>query len=619
MVIQKLPQDVIKLIAAGEVINSITSVVRELVENSLDANANRIVISVWGETWQIQVADNGKGMSEKDLELCVQPHTTSKIQCREDLYNITSLGFRGEALHSISQLADLRISSRTRDDLGWEFVYQQGEVIKKNTIAMATGTIIIVNDLFGNIPLRRQGNPPFKQQIKQIQILIGELALCHPQVTWQLFVNDNSSLKISATQTAQYILPQLLKQAKLSDLQFEKLAFSDPPQPPLLREEFQPPQPPLLSEEFQPPQPPLLSGDTGGDPLQSGEFQPFQPPLLRVDSPAFSTPLTKGGGGGCSLELVLGLPDRLSRNRADWVKIGVNDRVVKIPELESIILASLSRTLPKDRFPVVFLHLRISPQEIDWNRHPAKAEVYLNNLPFWQEKVKEIIFSALKITPAQLPTNFENKRVENLLHVAESKGVYHLDNQPKNIQDEAIGLINLQAKTQIRNTYIVAEHSEGLWLIEQHIAHERVLYEQLQDTWKIVEIETPIILSRLTDKQVENLDNLGLEIDEFGEDFWAVRTIPQILLNRDDCVDTLLELSRGGDLDSAQVALACRTAIRNGTKLTLNQMQTLIDSWKITRNPHTCPHGRPIYLALDESSLYRFFRRHWVLGKSHGI
>jgi DNA mismatch repair protein MutL len=554
MTIQKLPHEVIKLIAAGEVIDAPAAVVRELVENSLDADASRIAISVYPESWSIQVADNGRGINQDDLHLCVQPHTTSKIHSTQDLSKISTLGFRGEALHSIAQLADLSISSRTPASSGWEITYQQGKIVKENPVAIAPGTIAIVFNLFGNVPVRRQANLPFAQQLKQIQNLIGQLALCHPQVTWQLFIDDRLSLKISGGNTAQNILPQLLKRVKLHDLQLVQLELETP-------------------EE----------------------------------------------NSKSSLELVLGLPDRLSRPRPDWVKIGVNGRVVKLPELEPTIFAALNRTLPRDRFPVLFLHLRISPRQIDWNRHPAKTEIYLHSLSFWQEQIKLSIDHALKITPAQLPTSWQNQRVERLLKTAENKSTYHLDNRRENLKSKDIGLVDLQVIAQVRNTYIIAEHQDGLWLIEQHIAHERVLYEQLQDRWKIVPIETPIILSRLNPKQLEQLKLLQLDIDSFGEDLWAVRSLPEMLRNRDDCPEALVELSWGGDLDSAQVAIACRSAIRNGTSLTLQQMQTLIDRWKISRNPYTCPHGRPIYLSLEESALYRFFRRHWVLGKSHGI
>jgi DNA mismatch repair protein MutL len=177
----------------------------------------------------------------------------------------------------------------------------------------------------------------------------------------------------------------------------------------------------------------------------------------------------------------------------------------------------------------------------------------------------------------------------------------------------------LKAIAQVHNMYILAEHSSGVWLIEQHIAHERVLYEQLCDRWKIVCLQSPIVLNRLSIAQVEQLQRLELEVEPFGEQAWVVRTAPELLSQRDDCADALWELSLGGDLQTAQVATACRSAIRNGTALNLEEMQTLLNEWQQTRNLRTCPHGRPICLMLEESALSRFFRRHWVIGKSHGI
>jgi DNA mismatch repair protein MutL len=556
MTIKKLPDNVIKLIAAGEVIDSFTAVVRELVENSLDAKASRIVISVYPESWSLQVADNGEGMAENDLLIAIQPHTTSKITSTDDLTKIQTLGFRGEALHSIAQLANLNIISRVKDSCGWQIITTNTEVIKSYPKAIAVGTIINVSNLFGNIPLRRQVNPCFKKQLKSIQNLIAELALCHPLVTWKLLVDEHLIFVISGNNSLKKIFPQLLKTVKYSDLEERQININTPNQNHI-----------------------------------------------------------------SSLSLVIGMPDRISRPRADWVKIGINGRVVKCQELESAIYSSFHRTLERDRYPLIFLHLQTSPQQIDWNRHPAKAEIYLDNMEFWQENIKVNIEEIFKLTDNNISSKFENKRVENILKVAENKAVYNLENSPLKIEEskENLGLIDLQVIAQSRNTYIIAEHSEGIWLIEQHIAHERILYEQLKNQWEIVTIETPLILSKLSSKQVENLLNLNLEIDCFGEDLWAVRSIPKMLFNRDDCLDALRELSWGGDLDTAQVAIACRSAIRNGKKLSISEMQTIVDEWKMTKNPHTCPHGRPIYLSLEESSLYRFFRRHWVLGKSHGI
>ena len=137
--------------------------------------------------------------------------------------------------------------------------------------------------------------------------------------------------------------------------------------------------------------------------------------------------------------------------------------------------------------------------------------------------------------------------------------------------------------------------------------------------WQLLPLEPPIILSHLSEQQIDQLQEIGLNVEPFGEGLWAIRTAPAPLLMREDLAAAITELSLGGDLQAAQVAVACRCAIRNGTALSLPEMQSLLDRWQRTRNPRTCPHGRPIYLSFKESSLARSFRRHWVIGKSHGI
>jgi DNA mismatch repair protein MutL len=546
--IQVLPQDVIDLIAAGEVIDSLGAVVRELVENAIDAGADRINIDISPQSWRIQVADNGRGMSIEDLQLCSYAHSTSKINQRDDLWQITSLGFRGEALHSIAQVARLRVASRHSDDLGCYCLYNhQGEPDNLETIPIAIGTIVTVENLFGNFPVRRQALPPINKQLKDIQTLIHNFALCHPQITWQVFQDNQDWIRISPGKDASQILPQLVKSLHFTDLASLKLDLTTP-----------------------------------------------DAELAQID-------------------LVIGLPDRLSRHQPDWVKIAVNGRMVRSSELEQAIFQAFARTLPKDRYPVCFLHLHLNPRSIDWNRHPAKAEIYLHNLVFWQEQIILAIDKALGLNPEYIPEKAQNQRVSQILKAAEQKSTYQVGEKSRE------NLLELKAVAQIRQTYIVAEHPNGLWLVEQHIAHERVLYERLEDNWEIVPLDSPIILNQLTTRQIEQLQRLGLEIDSFGDRSWAIRSIPALLKERDDRADALLELSLGGDLQTAQVATACRSAIRNGTPLSLAEMQKLLDDWQNTRNPRTCPHGRPIYLSLEETSLARFFRRHWVIGKSHGI
>ena len=585
--IQSLPAEVIDLIAAGEVIDSIAAAIRELVENALDAGASRITISLVPELWQVTVTDNGKGMSLADLRVCAQPHSTSKIHSRKDLWRITSLGFRGEALHSIAQVADLTICSRslTTDNIGWRVTYQEGTPVRESVVAIAPGTIVTVSNLFGKIPVRRRGLPPFPQQLKAIQKLIYQIALCHPQVTWQVKHQERSWLHLSPGNNARDILPQILKQISTTDLHYLKLPV---------------------------PTPKIEQGVERAEGAEGAGEAGWGKSTLTINS----QPST--------LELIIGLPDRCHRHRADWVKVAVNHRFVRSPELEQTLLNGMAKTLPRDRYPICWLHLQICPSQIDWNRHPAKTEIYLHSLGYWQERVSEAIEQALKLNTDNLPNSMGDRRISKILRVAESSGKYQIDKDlvdilQKPAKKPQINSLQLKAVAQVNKTYIVAEHASGVWLIEQHIAHERVLYEQLQDKWELIPLSTPIVLNDLTPRQVEQLQELNIAIEPFGENLWAVRSIPEMLSKRDGCTDALIELSWGGDLRTAQVATACRSAIRNGTPLTIEEMQNLLNLWQNTRNPRTCPHGRPIYLSLEESTLSRFFRRHWVIGKSHGI
>ncbi|MCC5650378.1 DNA mismatch repair endonuclease MutL [Nostoc sp. XA013] len=563
--IQALPTEVVYLITAGEVIDCFASVVRELVENSLDAGATRIVVSLWPQQWRIRVADNGCGMNLDDLQQAATAHSTSKIRSSADLWKINSLGFRGEALHSLTTLADLEILSRPVDGkLGWRISYGNGgEVVQVEVTAIAPGTVVTVSHLFGNCSSRRQGLPTIAQQMKAVQATIQQIALCHPHVTWQVCQNDRQWFTISPAKTTGQLLPQILPQVRQGDLQEVKLEIPNPQNSPL------------------------------------------------------PTPHS-------ALNLVVGLPDRCHRHRPDWVRVAINGRMVKTPELEQTILSAFHRTLPRDRYPICFLHLAISPEQINWNRNPAKTEIYLNEIIYWQEQITQAINQALSISSNNLNEAVHTTRVSKLLKVAEAKGGYNFNPQNPNknhkTPNTSLSTPNtLKAVAQVSNTYIVAEHSGGMWLVEQHIAHERVLYEQLCDDWQLVPVEPPIILYQLSPAQVSQLQRIGLEIDPFGEQLWAVRNIPAPLQQRDDCAEAILELSWGGDLQTAQVAVACRSAIRNGTPMNQQEMQTLLDNWQRTRNPRTCPHGRPIYLSLEESALARFFRRNWVIGKSHGI
>ncbi len=577
--IQALPSEVVHLITAGEVIDSFASVVRELIENSLDAGATRIIVSLCPQQWRIRVADNGCGMSVSDLQQAATAHSTSKIRSCGDLWKINSLGFRGEALHSLTTLADLEIISRPetqpqekRECSGWRIVYDdRGEALLMEAAAIAPGTVAVISNLFGNCNSRRQGLPSIAQQMKAVQAVIQQTALCHPYVTWQVWQNEREWFAIYPTANIKETLSQFIRRVHPSDLQE------------------------LIVE------------------------------LKQTES---------------SLSGVIGLPDRCHRHRPDWVRVAVNGRMVKCQEIEQTILAAFHKTLPRDRYPVCFLHLSVSPNQINWNRNPAKTEIYLNQLDYWREQIAQSIDRAFSINCSTIKESSQVARVGELIKAAEAKSGYNFNRrnlEEKNLEENEnlnktsfksqtltqnsslSTALYLKAVAQINKTYIVAEHPGGMWLVEQHIAHERILYEQICEHWQLVKCEPPIVLYQLSSEQIEQLQRINLEIEPFGEQLWAIRQVPALLHQREDCAEAILELSKGGDLNTSQVAVACRSAIRNGTTLSLPQMQQILDEWQRTRNPRTCPHGRPIYLSLEESSLARFFRRNWVIGKSHGI
>jgi DNA mismatch repair protein MutL len=562
--IQTLPLDVIHRMAAGEVIDSLAAAVRELAENAIDAQATRIHIGLWPECWRVRVTDNGLGMTQADLAQATRPHCTSKIQQAADLWQITSLGFRGEALHSLTQVADLEICSRVEGDAGYRVSYSlEGVPVQLEPLAMAPGTIVTADQVFANWPSRRE-TLPMAVQLRAVQQVIQHLALCHPYITWQVEQQERPWFAIAASTSAKLILTQCLREVQPSDLQ-------------------------------------------EGQWLLERQHLEAEPQQL--------------------LTLLLGLPDRCHRRRPDWIKIAVNRRVVKLPELEQTILHTLRRTLPRERHPVCFVHLQAAPQQVDWNRHPAKQEIYLHQIERWQTQLRQAIDQMLQ-TSLDQPESIYATQLGTLVKVAETDGLYRTSREisvaeigevNSEIPEADLPLMPLKAIAQVHQRYIVAEHASGLWLVEQHIAHERVLYEQLCQRWQMVPLASPLILGQLSERQVEQLQRLQIEIEPFGEQRWVARSAPELLADRPDCSNALLELSQGGDLESALVATACRTAIRNGTPLTLSEMQTLLDQWQRTQHPRTCPHGRPIYLSLEESSLSRFFRRHWVIGKSHGI
>ena len=307
---------------------------------------------------------------------------------------------------------------------------------------------------------------------------------------------------------------------------------------------------------------------------------------------------------GDSANVTLGLPDRYHRPRPDWIRVVVNGRCVRLPPIVQTIQSAFHRTLPRDRHPLCIAHLHIPTDLVDWNRHPAKTDLYVQDLDTYCDRLRDIIQTALADCT---PSTYARSR----------QFLFDRQNASRGLKESGNGysqrLDSVRVLGQLENTYILVETAQGLWIVEQHVAHERVQYEQLQQAWELKDLGEPLLLSGLSATEIERLQELGIEPEEFGEHLWAVRRLPKMLLSETDRASALHDLASCSNVDLATATLACRTAIQNGTPLSDGEMNQLIQQWQITRNPHTCPHGRPVYLALNESDLSRFFRRSWTV------
>ncbi len=537
--------------AAGEVIDSLGSVVRELLENALDAQACRITIEVDPERWQVRVRDDGIGIPHSDLAQVALSHTTSKWGLSGSVgFQVRGsqlLGFRGEALHSMARLGSLHLQTwAASDPHGWQADYDhEGTLVSCQPAALSRGTVVVVSELFETWPSRRATSPIRSRLSKALQQVVSDAALIYPRITWQLMVAGREILRLAPVPDSHHRMAQLLRQVHLGD-------------------------------------------------FRVGSYDGW--------------------------DLVIGLPDRCHRPRPDWIKFAVNGRVVNVPDLLPTLQSAFYAMLPRHRYPLCLAHLHISTDQVDWNRDPAKSELFLHHLEQHQtslnQGIRQLLASPTEI-PASRAQTWMRQVATGLNRASENKQSYNPGSPSLN------PLAPLRVLAQLQNTYILAEYPTGLWLIEQHVAHERVRYQQLCQAWQVVNLPQAVLLENLSPDQVDRLTALGLDPEPFGETTWRIQKLPAVFLSDLTKAETtgsptqwaedLRALSHCDSLDAARIATACRTAIRNGIPLSQAQMQTLVESWAKTDQPHTCPHGRPIYLQLNEKDLARFFRRHWSI------
>jgi len=574
--IRVLPPEVASRIAAGEVIERPVSVVRELLDNAIDAGASRISVTVEGGGLElIRVADDGCGIPPNDVELAFERHATSKIGSAEDLRRVATLGFRGEALPSIAAAADVEIVTRARGEpVGVHALLVEGRIVRRSARAASPGTTVSVRDLFARLPARRAFLSSPAAEGRAIAVLVSHYALAYPGIAFELEANGRRVLATAGDGVLRH-------------------AFAA-----------------------------VFDADTA---------------LAMLDVDHVDGAVQVSG---------LASPPFIHRGTRANISVFVNGRWVASRGLTFAVVDAYSGLLPADRFPIAALHVRLPPDEVDVNVHPAKAEVRFRDERTVQRAIRHALAAAMERAPAKVwgsaappsaassdepaassaPLS-ERLRPKLELSPQPTQGTLALTRPglPSRPQRETLPLLRVVG--QMAQTYIVGEGPDGLYLIDQHAAHERILFDRLiaaqgctegavQPLLEPLLIELPVAEAAALAEHAEALAALGFALEPFGERAWLLRQVPIILGGRDlgaALRGILADLEADRRIPSlverAAASVACHAAVRAGMLLSLEEMRRLLEDLERTANPRTCPHGRPTIVHLSTADLERQFGR----------
>ena len=580
--IHRLPPDLANQIAAGEVVERPASVVKELVENALDAGARRIAIAVeLGGKKLIRVEDDGEGMEPDDARLAIERHATSKIRRADDLGAIVTLGFRGEALPSIASVSRFTLRTRARGaQSGTEIKVDAGVVASVREVGAPEGTCVEVADLFFNLPARRKFLKSDTAETTQISRLATQLALGYPEVGFTVTSANRTLLRCPPAGS--------------------------------IRERF-----------FQ------LFGE--------------RPDLVEVRKAAAGLKIE-----GYAAALGDQGPTRGSQN------VFVNRRIVKDRTIAHAIIDAYSVATIKERSPEVHLFLDVAPDRVDVNVHPTKAEVRFLEQSLVHEvlrralgealgqgRTQEIQLTAVEFRPDEprpmtIPGVLGGAAVANRW-IGETLATGNLEprNQTSNLEPRTpnLGPADIRPMIplgQFRDTFIVAVDDEGVAIIDQHVAHERVLFEQVMERLSAGRLEsqrllTPIIIELSASQrlaltgQAPTLDRFGMELAEFGGDSVCLTAVPA-LLDPAECeaavralAEDLEGFDRGSRVEDAlrriAATMACHAAVKANYPLTLEKMRFILEELRRTAYSSVCPHGRPVVLRLTRRQIEKNFER----------
>jgi DNA mismatch repair protein MutL len=574
MPIRILPENVAAAIAAGEVVERPASVVKELVENALDAGARRIDVRVdQGGRNLVEVADDGCGIPAAEVTLAVARYATSKLETAEDLTAITSLGFRGEALASIGAVARLELVTRASgEDVGARIIVDGGDTGPPQPTGSPQGTVVRVRDLFFNVPARRSFLKSEATERRRISDLVTRYALAYPNVRFSLVQEGRPSFHSSG----------------------------------------------------------------GGDPAE------VLAAVFGVEAARKMIPLAGGEGAPVEVRGYIGEPSVSRANRRE-LTFFVNGRWVQDARLTAAIGQAYSGLLMVGRHPVAVLLLTLSPEKVDVNVHPAKAEVRFRE----PEKVFSIVQRVVRSTllgQASPPAIDLGARWGGP-QFPEMKGEISTDwrilgwGEAEVSSRPQTGLVQpvlpsgdvplLRAVGQVGASYLVAEGPDGVYLVDQHAAHERILFERLMDSHARGDVESQILLEPVTVEmsvkdaglltdQLDTLRGLGFDIEDFGGRTYRVRSVPSLLgglapAQALDAVVAEFEEDETPLLKETEARLAARVckraSVKAGQVLTLQEQERLLRDLEACRSPRTCPHGRPTMIHLSVEALERQFGR----------
>ncbi|MGD0780876.1 MAG: DNA mismatch repair endonuclease MutL [Dehalococcoidales bacterium] len=572
MSIKILDRETINQIAAGEVVERPASVVKELVENALDAGASQIGVEIRGGGIQlIRVTDNGVGILASEVELAFERHATSKIKSPQDLQKISSLGFRGEALPSIAAVADVEVVTCTEGEKSGTYISLEGGVVtQKKGQARTRGTTMTVRNLFKRVPARLKFLKSQATESGHVANVVSQYALAYPEVAFSLTVDGKESLRTSG-------------KGSLLD------AIID------------------------------VYGVATAD------------KMLSVDS---SQQSWKSGEGTLDIHVtgMVGSPT-LGRSGRDYLSFFVNRRWVNSRTLAYAVEEAYSGLLMTGRHPVAVIDITLPADAVDVNIHPAKSEVKF--------RAEGEVFRAVQRAVRQaLTTQLPVPKIEEVVAPYRAVSSHTLEQlwgtttkTEKNIplpQEVAptltASLPVLRVVGQVMNGYIVAEGPDGLYLIDQHAAHERIRYDKVKQQREQRKPEVQGLLEpatlEVTPRQdammrscLEQLTDFGFTLESFGDRTYLVRTVPALVAGDNwsamlkELLDSLAGEERSKWEEKIVASIACHGAIKAGQTLTEEEMRTLVRQLEQTTNPHTCPHGRPTVIKLSVAQLEREFGR----------